>query len=412
MFTKKEIINIRNQFPIFSKKINGYPLIYFDNSSTTQKPKCLINKNKYYYYNLNSNVYRNNCYLSNKSTFYIEKCRNIIKNFINANSKKEIIFTKGTTESINLICNCLNNINILKKNDEIIISLLEHHSNIIPWQYLCKKKKLILKIININKKYNISLKSLKNIISNKTKIISITHISNVFGTILPIKKIVEIIRNKNKNIIIILDGAQSISHIPINVKSLNIDFYAFSTHKIYGPYGLGILYGKKKILNQFPPYQLGGSMIKSVTLNKTIYTDLPKKFEAGTPNICSIFCFLYVIKYINKINIYNINIYEKKLINFIKNLFLKNKNIILYGKNNIHSSSILSFNIKNINNFDIGCMLNKYGICVRTGYHCSHPLMKYLNINGTIRISFGMYNTIEEIDKFYFFLLKIIKLLK
>ncbi|WOX79138.1 aminotransferase class V-fold PLP-dependent enzyme [Candidatus Shikimatogenerans bostrichidophilus] len=407
MFNKKEIKLIRKEFPILKKIINGYKLIYFDNSSTTQKPKILIDKIKYYYYNYNSNLYRYNNYLSVKSTIYVDECRKTIKKLINANSYKEIIFTKSTTESINLLSVCLKNIN--KKNDEIIISQLEHHSNLIPWQILCKKKKLKLKILKINEKYNISLKYLKYKLSKKTKIVSITHISNVFGTILPIKKIVEIIKNYNRNILIILDCAQSIAHIPIDVQKLNVDILVFSSHKIYGPTGLGILYCKEEILNKLIPYQYGGGMIKEVRYKNTIYENGYKQLEAGTINIASIYSFMYVIKYLNKIKIYNINIYENKLINYLKKLLLKNKKIILYGKDNINSSSILSFNIKNKNNYDIGLLLNNYGIQVRIGNQCAEPLMKYLKLNGTIRVSLGLYNNKEEIDKFYYYLNKIIK---
>ncbi|WGH27643.1 MAG: aminotransferase class V-fold PLP-dependent enzyme [Candidatus Shikimatogenerans bostrichidophilus] len=406
MFDKKKILKIRKEFPIFKKKINNYPFIYFDNASTTHKPKILIKKLKYYYFNLNSNI-RNNTFLSFKNFYYIKKCRKEIKKFINAKEYKEIIFTKNTTESINLISKSLNF--LFNKNDEIIITQLEHHSNIIPWQILSFKKKLKLKILKINKKFNISLKRLKLILTKKTKLISLTHISNVFGTILPIKKIVEIIKNYNKNIIIILDGAQSISHLKINVQKLNVDFYVFSAHKIYGPTGLGILYGKKKILNKMSCYQYGGGMIKKYNYKKSLFLKIPNKFEAGTLNLSSIFSFLYIIKFINKININNINKYENIITNYLIKLFLKNKNIILYNKN--YYSPIISFNIKNINNYDIGNLLNNYGISVRTGYHCTNHLFKYLKLNGTIRISFGIYNNIEEINKFYFFLLKIIKLL-
>ncbi|MDH3005056.1 MAG: aminotransferase class V-fold PLP-dependent enzyme [Candidatus Shikimatogenerans sp. JK-2022] len=400
MFNKKQIKIIRSNFPILKKKI-----IYFDNSSTTQKPKCLINNIKKYYYNYNSNINRYNYNLSNKTTIFIEKCRKKIKNFINAKNVKEIIFTKGTTESINLLSNSLN----LIENDEILITVMEHHSNIIPWQLLSYKKKIKLNFIKINNKYNIDIKDLKKKINKNTKLISITHISNVFGTILPIYYIVKIIKNFNKKILILLDGAQSIAHIPIDVQKLNIDFFVFSAHKIYGPTGLGILYGKINKLKKLKKYQVGGSMVKYVDFKKTIYLDLPNKLEAGTPNISSIISFYYVIKFLEKIKIYNINIYENKLVEYTKKLLLNNHKIILYGKNDIYNTSILSFNVKNINNFDIGCLLNNYGICVRTGYHCAQPLFNYLNIkNGTIRLSYGIYNNKEEINKFYFYLLKII----
>ncbi|MDH3004945.1 MAG: aminotransferase class V-fold PLP-dependent enzyme [Candidatus Shikimatogenerans sp. JK-2022] len=406
MFTKKEIKKIRKNFPIFKKKINGKKLIYFDNASTTQKPKCLIEKIKYYYFNLNSNINRNNCFLSNKTRNLINLTRKKIKEFINAKSLKEIIFTKGATESINLISKTLN----IKKKDEIIITEIEHNSNIFPWLLLKKEKKNILKIIKLNNNYNITLKKVIKNINKKTKLISLTHISNSLGIILPIKYLIKKIKKKNKKILILLDGAQSISHIPINVQELNIDFYVFSTHKIYGPTGLGILYGKKKELKKLNFYQVGGSggfLNKIKEINK--YNNfLPNKFEFGTPNICSIISFYYVIKFLEKIKIKNINLYEKKLIEYTKKKFEKNKNIEIYGNN---QQSILSFNIKNLNNLDIELFLNKYGICVRSGFHCNSEFFKKKIKKGTLRISYGLYNTYKEIDFFYKILLKIIKYL-
>ncbi|MDH3004415.1 MAG: aminotransferase class V-fold PLP-dependent enzyme [Candidatus Shikimatogenerans sp. JK-2022] len=406
MFKKYNINKIRKNFPILNKKIFGKKIIYFDNSSTTQKPKCLINNIKKYYYNYNSNINRNNNYLSNITNILIEKTRKKIKKLINSKTKNEIIFTKGTTESINIISNGIK----FNKNDEILISLLEHHSNILPWQLLIKKKKIKLKFININKNFNISYKDFKKKINKKTKLISLTYISNVFGTVIPIKKIINFIKKKNKNIKILLDCAQSISHIPIDVQKINIDFLVFSAHKMYGPTGLGILYGKSKELKKLNKYQVGGNMIYKVNYNKTKYLNIPYKFEAGTPNISSIISFYSVLKFINKINIKNIKKYENYLIKYIKKKLLKNNNIILYSNKSTYNSSILSFNILNINSFDIGCLLNNYGIIVRTGYHCAQPLFNKLKLNnGNIRISFGIYNTIKEIDIFYNCLLKIIK---
>ncbi|MDH3004606.1 MAG: aminotransferase class V-fold PLP-dependent enzyme [Candidatus Shikimatogenerans sp. JK-2022] len=408
MFNKKEIKKIRKDFPILKKKILGRKFIYFDNSSTTHKPKCLINSIKHYYYNYNYNINRNYNYLSTKTTLLIEKTRNIIKRFINAKYNEEIIFTKNTTESINLVSKCLD----FKQKDEIIITGLEHHSNILPWQILYFKKGIKLKIVKINKKYNINIKEIIKNINNNTRIISITHISNVFGTILPIKYIVKYIKYFFPKILILLDSAQSIAHMPINVQELNIDFLVFSAHKIYGPTGLGILYGKKEKLKKLKKYQVGGNMVKDVNFKKTLYLNLPYKFEAGTPNISAIISFYSVLKYIQKKNINNIYIYEKKLLEYTKKLLLKNNNIILYGdnKNKINNSSILTFNVKNISSFDIGCLLNNYGIYVRTGYHCAQPLFNILNIkNGSIRLSFGIYNYKKEIKIFYKYLLLIIK---
>ncbi|WGH25006.1 MAG: aminotransferase class V-fold PLP-dependent enzyme [Candidatus Shikimatogenerans bostrichidophilus] len=406
MLNKKEIKKIRLNFPIlYNKKFNN-KIIYLDNASTTQKPKNLINSIKYYYYNYNSNINRYNNNLSNKTTILINKTRNYIKKFINAKSKNEIIFTKNTTESINLISNSLK----FTKNNEIIITYLEHHSNILPWLKLKKIKKIKkINIININKKYNISLKDISKKLNKNTRLISITHISNVFGTILPIKNIVKTIKRFNKQILILLDGAQSIGHIPIDVQELNIDYFVFSAHKIYGPTGLGILYGKKKKLKILKKYQLGGNMVKDVNLKRRLYLKIPNKFEAGTPNISSIISFYSVLKYLNKINLYNIYLYEKKILDYIKYKLLKINKIILYGTDKINNSSILSFNIKNINSFDVGYILNNYGIYVRTGYHCAQPLFNKLNIKqGSIRISLGIYNNYNEIDKFIYYLLKII----
>ncbi|WGH24639.1 MAG: aminotransferase class V-fold PLP-dependent enzyme [Candidatus Shikimatogenerans bostrichidophilus] len=406
MFSKKEIKKIRLNFPILKKKILGQRIIYFDNSSTTQKPKFLIRSINNYYLNYNSNINRINYYLSNKTNLLIEKTRIYLKKFINAKFSSEIIFTKGTTESINLISKSLN----FKKNDEIVITGLEHHSNILPWQLLRIEKNIRLRVVRINSQYNISLSTLSNYINKNTKIVSITHISNVFGTILPIESIVKYIRSYNPNILILLDSAQSIAHIPIDVQKLDIDFLVFSAHKIYGPTGLGILYGKKEILKSMNKYQVGGNMVKDVKIKRTLYLSIPNKFEAGTPNISSIISFYSVLKYIRYLNINRIYSYEKSLLEYTKKLFLKNNKIISYTSKNLNTTSIFSFNIKKINNFDIGCLLNNYAIFVRTGYQCSQPLFQMLKIkNGCVRISYGVYNNKEEIKKVYNSILKIIK---
>ncbi|WGH24825.1 MAG: aminotransferase class V-fold PLP-dependent enzyme [Candidatus Shikimatogenerans bostrichidophilus] len=406
MFNSKEIEKIRSKFPILKKKILGQKIVYLDNSSTTQKPIFLIRSINNYYLNYNSNINRINYYLSNKTNLLIEKSRIFISKFINAKYSSEIIFTKGTTESINLISRTLK----FKKNDEIVISGLEHHSNILPWQILRNENSIKLRVIKLNNKFNITLDMLTKYINKNTKLVSITHISNVFGTILPIELIVKYLRSYNPNIIILLDSAQSIAHIPIDVQKLDVDFLVFSAHKIYGPTGLGILYGKKYILESMDKYQVGGNMVKDVKINRTLYLSIPNKFEAGTPNISSIISFYSVLKYIKYLDLNKIYTYEKKLLEYTKKLFLNNKKIIVYSKNDTNSTSIMSFNIKKINNFDIGCLLNNYAIFVRTGYQCAQPLFQMLKINnGCVRISFGLYNKKEEIDKLYNTLKKIIK---
>lgn len=407
MLSKKEISDLRKEFPILKKIVYGNPWIYFDNAATTQKPKEVIKSIIDFYLKKNSNVHRGNHYVSQLATIAMEKTRKRFQKFINAESSNEIIFTKGTTESINLVASCM--MNFIKKDDEIIISQLEHHSNIIPWQILSQKTGAILKIITIDKSnLCLDMEVFKSMLSKKTKIVSITHVSNALGVINPIKKIIDKVHEYNAWILI--DGAQSPCHMLINVKELNTDFYTFSSHKMYGPTGIGILYGKKKILENFDPYQSGGEMIKNVTFKHSTYAELPFKFEAGTPNIEGIVASNAAINFIEKIGINKIQSYERKLLRYANNILNKIDDIIIYGDNK-KCSNIISFNIKNIHPFDIGSILNKLGIAVRTGNHCAQPLMNFLKVPGTIRISFGIYNTIDEIDILYNAIIKAKKML-
>ncbi|WP_204086322.1 aminotransferase class V-fold PLP-dependent enzyme [Candidatus Karelsulcia muelleri] len=401
MFSYEEIKTIRKQFPIFKKK----NIIYFDNAATTQKPFKVINAITKYYCNFNSNVKRSFHFLGQFSNNCLELSRNNIQAFINAKSREEIIFTSGTTESINLIAFCIEK--LIKQYDNIIISHSEHHSNIIPWQVLSKNKNANLKVIPVNSEGELNIRIWNKLITkNKnTKLISISHVTNTFGIINPIKTLIKTAHKYNS--LVLIDGSQAISHITIDVQNLACDFYIFSSHKMYGPTGIGILYGKKKILDKFPPYQCGGGMIEKVTLKKTIFSGLPFKLEAGTPNLAGIIGTNKAFNFLVNYSIRKINTYETKLLKYALKILSNIKGIKIYS-NNYNITNILSFNIENINSFDLGKLLNTHGIAVRTGKHCAQPIMDSLKINGTIRISFAIYNTIEEIDIFYNSLIKVL----
>ncbi|BBA84664.1 cysteine desulfurase [endosymbiont of Euscepes postfasciatus] len=386
---------IRSYFPIFKKKNR----LYLDNAASTYKPISVINKEynfyKYEYLSYNKSLYSNS--LNNK----VEYTRKIISKFINSNYN-EIIFTKGATESINLVSNSLlYNNEFLKKGDNIIISNIEHHSNFVTWKFLLKKKNIEIKILPINKKNGYFKKNfLKKIINNKTKFISITHVSNVLGVLNDIEEIICIIKNINKNILVLVDGSQAISHIKVDVKKINCDFYVFSGHKMYGPLGIGILYGKKKILDKMKPWQLGGSIIKNIYNNKIIFVDSPWKFETGTMNSASVIGINESIKFINKIGINNIYNWENKILEYSINKLKKIKDIIIYCDNIYNKLSIISFNIKNINCNDIGFLLKNSNIYIRTGHQCSIPIMNLYKISGVCRISYAMYTNFDDIDFF------------
>ena len=392
----KSIEQIRRNFPILNQKINGKPLIYFDNGATTQKPSVVIDAISQYYKEINSNVHRGVHHLSQVATEKYENSRDVVQEFIGANSREEIIFTKGTTDSINIVASSWAN-KFLNENDEIIISTMEHHSNIVPWQMVCQKKKAKLIVAQINYQGELVLENLKKQINNKTKLISITHISNTLGTINPIKEIISIA--KAKGIFVLIDAAQSVAHMKVNVKELDCDFLAFSGHKLFGPTGTGVLYAKRKWLDAMSPYQGGGDMIKEVTFEKTTYNDPPHKFEAGTPNISGVIGMATAIEYIQEIGYDFIQKQEKELLNFATNEMLKIEGIEIIGTA-ANKTSVISFLLKGTHPFDVGTILDQLGIAIRTGHHCTQPLMKYYNIPGTARISFSFYNSLDEVSIF------------
>ncbi|WP_185863242.1 SufS family cysteine desulfurase [Blattabacterium cuenoti] len=409
MFSEKEIQEIRNQFPILKEKIYSNPLIYMDNAATTQKPLKVIQASQNYYSTMNSNVHRGLHYLSHKATLYVENVRKKIQKFIHAKYSSEILFTKGTTESINLVASSMDT--FIRKGDEIIISCIEHHSNFVPWQVLCEKKGAILKIISIYENGILKLKDFEFLLSEKTKIVSISHISNVLGIINPVK---DIIKKAHKyGALVLIDGAQVPSNLDLDVQDLNVDFYVFSAHKMYGPTGIGILYGKKKILEKLYPYQFGGEMVKKVSFNQTTYSEIPFKFEAGTPNIEGIIVWGFAIDFIKEIGISNIQSYKKKLLMYAVKCLRSINGIQLYGTpyDISEKSGIISFNLNELHCFDVGSVLDRLGIAVRTGHLCAQPLMNFFKVSGMIRISFSVYNTFKEIDCLFESILKAKKIL-
>ena len=389
-----DVENIRKDFPILSKKINNKPLIYFDNAATSQTPTSVINSISNYYNNYNANIHRGVHSLSEKATQDFESARTKIKEHFNAGDTKEIIFTSGTTHSINIVANGYTN--ILKSGDEIIVSGLEHHSNIVPWQMMTKKNNAKLKVIPLKENGELDLKVFENLISDKTKLVFVNHVSNALGVINPIEKIIEI-AHKN-GAIVLVDGAQSSAHFDIDLQKLDVDFFTASAHKLCGPTGIGFLYGKKELLDLIPPYMGGGEMISEVTFEKTTYADLPHKFEAGTPNISGAIAFGYALDYLNNIGLDNIKKYEDYLLKYATNKLKQIDGMIIYG-DTPNKTSVISFNIEGLHAYDIGSILDKFGIAVRTGQHCAQPIMDYFKISGTVRASFSFINTIEEIDE-------------
>jgi cysteine desulfurase/selenocysteine lyase len=392
---KLNIQSIRNDFPILASEVSGKPLVYFDNAATSQKPWAVIKAIEDYYTSINSNVHRGVHYLSQCATDAFERSRKKITAFINARYDHEIIFTRGTTESINLVAHCYGK-QFVRSEDEIIISAMEHHSNIVPWQILCEEKNASLKIIPINEKGELLLDVFKTMLNEKVKLIAVTYVSNSLGTINPVQEIITL-AHKN-NIPVLLDAAQAIQHIPVDVQQLDVDFLAFSGHKMYGPTGIGILYGKEKWLNQMPPYQGGGEMIKSVSFKQTIYNELPFKFEAGTPNIEAAICLSTALDYINRIGLQKIKHYEHELLKYATEKLSAIEELKIIGTAS-SKTSLVSFVINKLHPYDIGVILDKLGIAVRTGHHCTEPLMDFYRIPGTVRASFAFYNTEAEIDK-------------
>ena len=388
---------IRAQFPILSQKVNGKPLVYFDNGATSQKPQIVIDSIVDYYSRYNANIHRGVHTLSQLATDAYEQARLKIQNHFNAKESYEIIFTSGTTESINLVANGFES--ILQKGDEIIVSALEHHSNIVPWQMLCEKTGAILKVIPMNLQGELIMEEYDKLLSTKTKLVLCNHISNALGTLNPIEEIIK--KAHNVGAAVLIDGAQACPHLKPDVQGLNVDFYVTSAHKMCGPTGIGILYGKEEWLRKLPPYKGGGEMIATVTFEKTTYADLPHKFEAGTPNISGGIAFGTAIDYMNSIGFDDIAVYEHELLVYGTEKIKEIEGVTIYGPNDLSKkASVISFNVDGIHPYDIGTIIDKLGIAVRTGHHCAQPIMDFYKIPGTIRASFAFYNTKEEIDIF------------
>ena len=404
---KRSLENIRDEFPILHQKINGEDLVYLDNAASTQKPKSVINAIRDYYENDHSNVHRGVHTLSVRATEAYENAREKVSQFVNSSNKNQIIFTKGTTESINLIAGSLTN--LIEKNDEILITAMEHHSNIVPWQELCKRTGAILKIIPINDNGEILIDKYTEMVTNKTKLVSVVHLSNTLGTINPIEEIID--TAKLNNAITVIDGAQSASHLLVDVQELDCDFYLFSGHKVFGPTGIGVLYGKENILNQIDPYQFGGEMILKVTFDETTYNGLPHKFEAGTPNIAGAVGIGASIDFINSLDRELCHQYEMSLHDYALEKLEQFDDIRIIGKSS-KKSAIISFVIDGIHPHDIGTIINQKGIAVRTGHHCTMPLMDFYGIPGTVRASFSIYNNHAEVDKLIDAINLAIKMLK
>lgn len=401
-----DVETIRKDFPILKRKINGKPLVYFDNAATSQTPQQVIDVIVDYYSNYNANIHRGVHSLSQEATDAYELSRQKIQKHFNAAHAHEIIFTSGTTHGINLVANGFSS--LLKAGDEVLVSALEHHSNIVPWQMLCERTGAILKVIPMNEAGELILSEFDALLNENTKLVFVNHISNALGTINPIEYIIE--KAHAFGAAVLVDGAQSCPHLKPDVQKLNVDFYVCSAHKICGPTGIGMLYGKEKWLNALPPYQGGGEMIAEVTFEKTSYADLPHKFEAGTPNVCGGIAFGAALDYMNAIGFNAIAKYEQELLNYATGKLLEIEGMKIYGTAK-EKTSVISFNVGNIHPYDIGTILDKMGIAVRTGHHCAQPIMDYYQIPGTIRASFMFYNTKEEIDVFIAALKKAIMML-
>ena len=386
---------VRKDFPILSRKVNGKPLVYFDNAATSQTPQQVIDVIVDYYSNYNANIHRGVHTLSQEATDLYEQARLKIQSHFNAKFSHEIIFTSGTTHSINLVANGFSS--LLKKGDDIIVSALEHHSNIVPWQMLCERTGATLKVIPMNEEGELIMSKFDILLSKNTKLVFVNHISNALGTINPIEYIIE--EAHKIGAAVLIDGAQSTPHIKPDVQALDADFYVTSAHKICGPTGVGMLYGKESWLKKLPPYQGGGEMIAEVSFEKTTYADLPHKFEAGTPNICGGIAFGAAIDYMNGIGFENIAAYENELLEYGTTKLLEIEGLKIYGTSK-HKTSVISFNLKGIHPYDVGTILDKLGIAVRTGHHCAQPIMDFYKIPGTVRASFAFYNTKAEIDTF------------
>jgi len=405
---KQELLNIRADFPILSEKIYNKDLIYFDNGATTQKPRAVVEKIEEGYYHLNANIHRGVHYLSQKATEAHEAARITVAEFLKAGKHEEIIFTRGTTEAINLVATSFGEA-FCKAGDEVVVSVMEHHSNIVPWQMLCERKGMTLRVIPMNEKGELDLEAFKSLLNERTKIVSIAHVSNVLGTINPVAEVIRIAHQNN--VPVLVDGAQSVPHIAVDVVELDADFYVFSGHKIYGPTGIGALYGKEKWLNAMPPYQGGGEMIATVTFEKTTYNELPFKFEAGTPDYIGSTALAEALRYVQAIGMDKIAAHEHDLLVYGTERLMEIEGMRIIGTAD-QKSSVISFLVGTIHPYDIGMLLDKLGIAVRTGHHCAQPLIDSLGIPGTVRASFAFYNTKEEIDVFVTALKRVVTMLE
>ncbi|MEE3037086.1 MAG: cysteine desulfurase [Bacteroidota bacterium] len=388
------IQHIRQQFPTLHQEVNGYPLVYLDNGATTHKPKVVIDAISYYYENLNSNIHRGVHHLSQVATDAYENSRETLRQHMNAKYAHEIIFTKGNTEAINLIANGFKS--ILKKGDEVLVSTLEHHSNIVPWQMLCEQTASVLKVIPMNNNGTLAMDSYQDLLSEKTKLVAVNHISNALGTINPVKEMIELAHQKAA--VVVVDGAQAGPHCEIDVQDLDADFYCISGHKVYGPTGVGVLYGKEKHLESLPPYQGGGEMIATVSFEKTTYADLPHKFEAGTPNIAGGIALKTAIDWLNDLGLENVARHEEGLLRYVTDELKQIDGMRIIGEAP-NKAAVLSFLVGDTHPYDVGMILDKLGIAVRTGHHCAQPIMDNLGIPGTIRASLAVYNNEEDIDR-------------
>lgn len=385
---------IREDFPILQREVYGKPLIYLDNGATTQKPRQVVESIVDEYYSVNANVHRGVHFLSQQATGLHEGSRETVRKFINARSTNEVIFTRGTTESINLLAYSFGEA-FMQEGDEVIISVMEHHSNIVPWQLLAARKGIAIKVVPINDKGELLLEEYKKLFSDRTKLVSLTHVSNVLGTVNPVKELIDIAHSHD--IPVLIDGAQAVPHLKVDVQELDADFYAFSSHKMYGPTGIGVLYGKEKWLDRLPPYQGGGEMIQHVSFEKTTFNELPFKFEAGTPDYIGTTALAKALDYMSAIGLDKIAAYEHELTAYATQRLKTIEGLRIYGETD-HKSSVISFLVGDIHHFDMGTLLDRLGIAVRTGHHCAQPLMQRLGIEGTVRASFALYNTKEEVD--------------
>lgn len=389
-----DINKIRADFPILQREVYGKPLVYLDNGATTQKPRVVVDSIVNEYYSVNANVHRGVHFLSQQATELHEGSRETVRKFINAGSASEIIFTRGTTEAINLLAFSFGE-EFLAEGDEVIISAMEHHSNIVPWQLLAARKGIGIKIAPINDRGELLLDEYKKLFTERTKLVSITHVSNVLGTINPVKEIIRIAHEQE--VPVLLDGAQAVPHLKVDVQELDVDFYAFSSHKLYGPTGIGVLYGKEKWLDRLPPYQGGGEMIQTVTFEKTTFNELPFKFEAGTPDYIGTTAFARALDYVSGIGLDAIAEYEHRLTVYATEQLKQIEGMRIFGEA-AEKGSVISFLVRDIHHFDMGTLLDRLGIAVRTGHHCAQPLMQRLGVEGTVRASLALYNTQEEID--------------